>query len=874
MIQEVYLIHHSHTDIGYTHSQPVVLELHQRFIELALDAADGTQSWPEECRFKWTCEVTGITVPWWKQASEGDRTRFRAAVQRGQFEVAGLQWNLTPLVDDRMLLKLLEPVHYLREQGLPVRSAMNSDVNGAPWGLVDALLDYGIESFSMGVNEHYGYAPQPRPRGFWWESPTGRKILVWNGLQYWNAANIQMRIPESVEAVAEALPAFLKVWEERGYPYTFLPVQVTTASAPDNAAPDPDLPRFVRDWNATSPKIRLRMVTLTEMFDRLRLERDLPTLRGDWADWWNFGSGSTAKETSLALEGQRLLGISEQLHSWRARAPGKSLPRQKAQADQAQQDLVLYTEHTWGSDRSVSIPDSPESAAQRAVKTTYAHSGFLLARMLRRDGLERVAQFAGGDELTALVYNPLPYSVRRMVRLPNADSEFSYLSEPRLHHHHRQDVVFSDQMYADSAKDRFSWHGPLDLPPLGYTTVLLGGVRAPAPAPAPAKVGGLTANREGLDNGEVQVGFRGDRAGISSLHLDGISYLAEGGEFLFGEPVLERPAGGSRGEIFGPLDWRALDVHAQWHREWDAVHELPLRLLDVRFGLEGNCAFYEQVVEMSNGDKLTLTYRLFPGARSADLRVTVIKTGMTDPHSLYLSMPLGFSADAACHYSTAGAVVQLDREQIPYSSRHYITTQNFIRLQDDSRGMTIACPDAPLWQIGGFTFGRINNRGEVTRERAVLNAWLTNNYWDVNFSAAQSGTLRFHFQLIPHAAQPVDESAREALRYASDPQVHIYRNRGPVRQRSAQLLDIDCGTVIVTQLEEVGSGLTMTLLNPSDAARTVTVGPGVLSFDSAVEQDLASVDKRELDTRGGRTSIEIAPRAWLKVHLKGVRELL
>jgi hypothetical protein len=67
-------------------------------------------------------------------ATGGNRERFLAAVRRGQFEVAGLQWNITPLADGRMLLKLLEPVHYLRDQGIPIRSAMNSDVNGAPWG--------------------------------------------------------------------------------------------------------------------------------------------------------------------------------------------------------------------------------------------------------------------------------------------------------------------------------------------------------------------------------------------------------------------------------------------------------------------------------------------------------------------------------------------------------------------------------------------------------------------------------------------------------------------------------------------------------------------------------------------------------------------
>ena len=35
-IETLYLVHHSHTDVGYTHDQPIVWELHTRFIDEAL----------------------------------------------------------------------------------------------------------------------------------------------------------------------------------------------------------------------------------------------------------------------------------------------------------------------------------------------------------------------------------------------------------------------------------------------------------------------------------------------------------------------------------------------------------------------------------------------------------------------------------------------------------------------------------------------------------------------------------------------------------------------------------------------------------------------------------------------------------------------
>src|ERR1051325_7777929 len=161
MINEILFVHHSHTDIGYTHPQPVVFELHRRFIDEALDIAEATADYPDDSRFRWTCEVTGITLDWWKQADARNRDRFLAAVNRGQFEVAAMAWHMTPLMDHSMLIDILEPVRFFRDLGVPVRSAMNTDVNGLPWGTVDVLLDHGIDGFSMASNSHFGAPVHP-----------------------------------------------------------------------------------------------------------------------------------------------------------------------------------------------------------------------------------------------------------------------------------------------------------------------------------------------------------------------------------------------------------------------------------------------------------------------------------------------------------------------------------------------------------------------------------------------------------------------------------------------------------------------------------------------------------------------------------------
>ena len=52
IITDILVVHHSHMDIGYTHSQPVFWELQAEFISQALDWLEETAGMPEHARPK------------------------------------------------------------------------------------------------------------------------------------------------------------------------------------------------------------------------------------------------------------------------------------------------------------------------------------------------------------------------------------------------------------------------------------------------------------------------------------------------------------------------------------------------------------------------------------------------------------------------------------------------------------------------------------------------------------------------------------------------------------------------------------------------------------------------------------------------------
>lgn len=865
MIKEILFVHHSHTDIGYTHPQPVVLELHRRFIDEALDIAEATQDYDDESRFRWTCEVTGITEQWWKTADNRNRDRFLAAIKRGQFEVAGLSWHMTPLMDHAMVVDVLKPVKFFRDLGIPVRSAMNTDVNGLPWGVVDALLDHGITGVSMAINEHYGHALRPWPRAFRWEAPSGRRsITAYNGFIYGVTSDMAMKVPVSLQEAQSRVPEWAAMWETRGYPHEFLMMQITNVRYHDNGSPQPALPDFIRRFNATNPRVRLRFITISDFFDRMRAEPEelLPKMRGDWTDWWNFGAGSTAHETAQAMRGQRDLDTATSLHAWHKTAE----PRYAGNLDQARRALALYCEHTWGADRSIWNPTSPETRTQQLLKLVTAPEGASIARMLRRDGLEALAKDAGGEDPTLLVYNPHPVAVRRAVRLPylpplggapapawELGHEEFVPHGPTSHRIQRQDVHL-----ADSPDAYAYWTAPMEIPPLSYITM-------PAADVQPADTAGLSASATSLGNGIVSLTFDA-KGGLTSLKRDGTEYA--GGPvagYGFGVPVVESIADGKRTSMFDRVDVVSADWGNSWHKDW-AAERAGGTFTGEAHKVEHGRAELSQNFDLPNGDKVRVTYRVFPGDASVEIEAVVDKQPIVAPHGIYLPLPTALQTGWECDFETGGANVRLDIEQLPYASRHYITAQRWLRIADAQHEVTVACPDVPLWLVGGFTYGRFGDPdGRVERPVPALMAWLTNNYWSTNFQADQSGRLTFRMTLLPGKRQPLAAAAQNAVTYANPLAAHLYAELGPMKAAKGSLLGVELGSLLLTRLERDGDGIALTLLNPAGEAQTATIRAGVVTPGKARRTKLSGEAVEELAVTSGRVSTSVGPREWTRL---------
>ncbi len=185
---KIYVIQHSHTDIGYTQRQEKIEQYQVDFIRQAVAVCNASHSGdrPEWEGFKWTCETFWAVEKFLEQATEEEKEQFVSALRRGDIELSGSYLNMTELIDYELLgVMLAKAGKFAEPLGLQVRSAMTADINGYSWGYSQALADAGIEHLLSCIHTHHGmFALGRKQYPFYWETPKGNRILVWNGEHY------------------------------------------------------------------------------------------------------------------------------------------------------------------------------------------------------------------------------------------------------------------------------------------------------------------------------------------------------------------------------------------------------------------------------------------------------------------------------------------------------------------------------------------------------------------------------------------------------------------------------------------------------------------------------------------------------------------
>jgi hypothetical protein len=755
-------------------------------LEEALRLGAASEDYPEEARFVWNPEGLWAVETYLENHSDEQNQRLLEGIRRGWIRLDGMYANLlTGIVSSEGLMKSMEAAQRLAAaSGVPIESALLSDIPGFTWGLVPVLAQNGIKYLSIGPNfghriGHLLEALGDRP--FYWESPSGReRVLTWvsgAGYSLFHSGLGYSRITRALDE--ENVFKYVDQLAEGEYPYDIVYLRYNIGS--DNGPPDPNLADAVRAWNQRFVSPRLIISTVSEAFAAFesRYGDQLPVLRGDLTGHWEDGAASSARQTASVRR------TAEKLVQTEALAAILGAELSEADLYEAWRNVILYYEHTWGSWNSISEPESEFTLGQWEHKRAFAD---VAAKDTRRLWLRA---------LVARRWNaprPTSFEVINTSNWPR--SEVVMLS--------REESAAGDRVVDESGQTVRSQRlvgGELaflasDVPAFGSRRYRVEAGAGTAPGSAVVRTDMIATNQFRVEidtlTGVITSLFcREVRSDLASKQADG---------------------GLNRYVYVAGRDPASAETSA------------PARVV-VRES--GPLVYAVRIMAPAPGaaSPLRSELTLYEGAPRIEITNWINKGRIYDPEAVLYRFAFSIP-DPQVRVDVPWGSFRLEHDQLPGASKNYMSLQRWVDISNARRGITVTSIDAPMIQLGEIrTDAIVSGWLEHIEQSATLFSYPMNNYWETNYKAAQDGIHEFSYALRPHNRFDESESERFAIEVAQPLVVIPVEEDAPAIEPPVR---VDAERAVVTLLRRTDDGgLILRLYNPGEAVDAVVVGaPG------------------------------------------------
>lgn len=779
--RDIYLIHHSHYDVGYSDLQPKVEIRHNQNILNALRYIERTKHHPFESRFRWNIETSNAVDNFSKVCTSEQWIQLINCIKEGSISIGANYANIsTGICSPDELFKITSYSNQLmNETGISIQTAMMGDIPGLVWSSLPAMARTGVKYFSDGPNYGGSYPYEGdrigwssvnwKDQPFYWVSPSGKeKILFWlagKGYSSWHGSK-----PGDIFSTGpKKISDYMNELQDKNYPYNM--VQWRYNIVADNGPTDSLIADFVKKWNEDyiSPKIVLSTVDyMFQVFEK-KYGSQLPEYSGDFTPYWEDGCYSTLSEMVINNRNTAALTNLATLYS----IVNPKLYSQE-QFDEAWKNIILWDEHTWGAFNSVSDPDLTFVTEQWKYKKNYA---------LRADSLIRALEkhiFSNNEDITrADVYNTSSWERSEIVYLqPSQSIQVNSITDLQGKEMQMQKLL--DGRIAFLAEN---------IPAFGAKQFLLKSAKSKL-----REFKAITDVAGSFINKNYIIEFNQTTGSIASLKL-----LPDSLE------LVDKSKHTGLNEYLYVAGLNPQNAKANTNAKIKVKDSGPLF---TTFIIESDAPGCKSL-------KSEITF--FENESRIDISNTIDKISTRDKESVHIAFPF-FIPLAQNRFNTGwNGIFSPGNNQLKGSNQDYYCVQNWLDISDSKVGVTMLLMDANLIEQGEMLSEEKGKYGvkDWKKEPSVgttIYSYVLNNYWHTNFKADQEGITTVRYSLIPHRKFDMLQTQRAGIGYTSPLIVTPAADKNP----PLSLFQLSEPDIIATSVEPSGGNLFIRMFNVSN----------------------------------------------------------
>jgi len=785
---QVNFVQHTHTDIGYTRPQHEILSDHMRIIDYVLDYCDLTDPLPDDAKFRWTCETAWSVSEYIRTRPKEQVERLKKRIDEGRIEVTAMYFNYDEMPAEQELAFSLYPLKQFKDEGIKVQTAMQNDVNGIAWSFSEFFPDLGIKYLIMGTHGHKALISFDKPTAFWWESPSGKKMLVFRA-EHYMFGNFMDLEKGDFGNFERKLFDYITELERKGYPHDITSLQFSGYFT-DNSPPSTAACEIVREWNRRYAYPKLRLALASEFMETVEQNYgdQLQTYRAAWPDWWTDGFGSAAREASMMRYAQADISTN-QISLSLAKILGADIPSSVyKEIDETNKALLFYGEHTFGFHASVTDPFDAESMQQQQHKAAYAWEAYRRSRPIGETALGLLQGFTPRqkDKGSIAVFNPLNWENSAYTTI-YADHEVIPLNRKVVIQDENGKVAKLQRIR--SYTDATYWALWVDkIPALGVKSYTI-------------NIESDNTDIEGLSTDEVQI-IENKWYRIQLDTHKGV--VTEWFDKELNKNLISSESDWKMGEIIYEIDQNprgALDKL----KPGNFIRFSPekIKYVGCREGDIWDSYLFRGTTPAGEGeDNFTFELHVFKTCKQLNFVYNLNKKLVVDPEAVYVSFPFELQ-EGIINFDVPGGTIEAVKDQIPGSVNDWNVVQNFVSVRNNSEQIIMGSKEIPLMQFGDINLGRFKK--DALPETNHIFTWPMNNYWVTNFDAFQFGEFKWSYYLTSSG----DASVQHATKFA-------WSNRVPMLNRvfsagvsnnnqplSKSILSIDPSNILLVNMKPI-----------------------------------------------------------------------